>query len=228
MAILYNIAAGLARTSFTLFSHWSVEGKEEVPPRGRLLVVANHQSNADPPVLAASLPRRIYLMGKRGLFANRLLSFTLKALGVYPLNRDGHDTAALQWGLQILEREQVLVLFPEGTRRRGGMHKGMPGVAYLALKSQAPILPVGITGTENIPGLLRVAMPLCRIHVRIGQPFTLPLMEENVSRLQLEELADMILTRVAQLLPPQYRGVYGCPVSPFSEPEPGKHPPPGS
>ena len=225
MAILYNIGTGLARTCFTLFSRWSVEGREAVLPWGRLLVVANHQSNADPPVVAASLPRRVYFMAKRGLFANGLVNSILAAVGVYPLDRDGRDTAALQWALQVLEEDKALALFPEGTRGRGGMRKGVSGVAYLALKSQAPILPIGITGTENIPGLLRVAMPLCRIHVRIGQPFTLPLMEGNVSRPQLEELTDMILGRVAQLLPPEYRGVYGGQRSPSSKPEQTEHPP---
>ncbi len=89
------------------------------------------------------------------------------------------------------------------------MQAGLPGVTYLALRSQAPILPVGITGTEGIPGLLRVAVPLRRIHVHIGQPFTLPVIEGNVPRPQVDQLIEMIMRRVADLLPPEYRGVYG-------------------
>ena len=109
----------------------------------------------------------------------------------------------------LLANDKPIALFPEGTRSFGeGMGRGHPGVAYLAVKSQAPILPVGITGTENIRGYLRLPFPFCRMTVTIGDPFTLPSLEGKITRAVLQNMTDMIMYRVASLLPPDYRGHY--------------------
>ena len=113
---------------------------------------------------------------------------------------------AIRWNLQLLKRDETIVLFPEGTRSHGeGMKRAHPGVAYLAARSQAPILPVAITGTEKIRGYWQMPFPLCRVKVRIGQPFSLPVMEGKLSRPVLEHLADMIMQRIADILPEGYR-----------------------
>ncbi len=209
MGVSYWAGSTLAKLCFTAFARWEVEGKEAVPPKGPLIVVSNHLSNADPPVLVASIPRGLHFLGKRGLFANPLSASFFTAVGVHPVNRDGTDVEALRWNLELLKRDQATVLFPEGVRsRNGGMNKGVPGVAYLATRSQAPILPVGITGTENIRSYGRLPFPLCRIVVRMGDPFTLPVLEGKLSRPLLEHLTDMIMYRVAALVPPRYRGYY--------------------
>ena len=209
MGVCYRMGTILAKLCFTAFARLEVEGREAVPPKGPLIIVSNHLSNADPPMLVGSLPRRLYFMGKRGLFANPLVSSFFTAVGVYPLNRNGVDIQALRWNLRLLKRDQPIVLFPEATRSRSGrMNRGNPGVAYIAARSQAPILPVAITGTENIPGFWRIAFPLCHIKVTIGDPFTLPILEGKLSRPLLEHMTDMIMYRVAALLPQEYRGYY--------------------
>ena len=209
MPILYNIGKGLAVAALTAFARLQVEGREAVLPRGPLIVVSNHMSNADPVVLVAAMKRRLFFLAKRGLFANWWASAILHALGVYPLKRDGKDVAALLRVLRLLERDKAMVLFPEGTRSRDAqMHKVQPGIAYIALKSQAPILPIGITGTEKIPGFWRIALPFCSVKVNIGQPFTLPSLEGKPNQELLQHLADTIMYRVAALLPEQYRGYY--------------------
>ena len=219
MAILYHIANSWTKTAYTLFSKWEIEGREAVPPKGPLLIISNHQGNADPPLIAASIPRRVYFFGKGGLFYGPIASAILRACGVYPLSRDGQDVAAALWGLHTLRQDKALSIFPENTRSLGGMRRALPGVAYLALKTQTPILPVGITGTEKIPGLWRVAFPFCRVKVKIGEPFSLPVVEGNIPRDQLQAFADMLMERVAQLLPPEYRGLYG-PEQDFRRAEP--------
>ena len=209
MALCYWIGVGLAKVCFTAFSRWEVEGEEAVPPKGSLIVVSNHLSNADPPFLVASIPRKLHFLGKRGLFANPLASAFLTAVGVHPVRREGVDVEALRWNLGLLARDQPIVLFPEGTRGRGdGMGRGLAGVAYIAAKSMAPILPVGITGTEHIKTYWRLPFPACHIKVNIGEPFTLPILEGKISRPVLEHMTDMIMYRIAALLPPEYRGYY--------------------
>lgn len=209
MAVVYYGAKGLANVCFRAFGRWEVRGVEGVPPKGRLLVVANHLSNADPAVIMAAIPRRLRYLAKDGLFRNPLFTALLHALGVYPLDRSGRDAKALRWMLNSLEEEAAVVMFPEGTRGVDGMRKVGRGVAYVALKSGTTILPVGITGTENVRSFRRVPFPFCRMSVNIGQPFSLPPIEGDVSDPVLASLADMIMTRIAMLLPPDYRGVYG-------------------
>ena len=115
---------------------------------------------------------------------------------------------ALRWVLNQLNHDQVVVIFPEGTRNPGAMKKALPGIARLALKTQAPILPVGMTGTETLEQAYRVWYPNRKIRVNIGQVFSLPVIEGKPNKEVLESLSDMIMGRVAALLPESYQGVY--------------------
>ncbi|MBI4201377.1 MAG: 1-acyl-sn-glycerol-3-phosphate acyltransferase [Chloroflexi bacterium] len=208
MAVSYAIGRGLAVGCFSTFARWEVRGREGVPPRGRLLVVANHQSNADPPVLVAALPRRVWFVAKRELFRYPIASTVLRAWEVHPMDRDGRDSEALRWILQGLEQERAMAIFPEGTRSPHSMRKAHHGAAFVALKALAPILPIGITGTENIRSFGRIPFPFCRITVNIGQPFSLPSIEGKVDDALLDSMTEMIMMRIAALLPEEYRGAY--------------------
>ena len=208
--VLYIIAVFLAKTLFGGLGRLSVMGRKNVPRNGPLVVVSNHMSNGDPPALVASLPRHLHIMAKRGVFAGPPVARILTSMGVYPLDRDGRDVKALIWSIRTLRRGEAVLFFPEGTRSLDAkMRRGRIGAAYAALKSGAPILPVGITGTENIPGLWTAAFPLCRMRVNIGEPFTLPEPEGPITREFLERTTDTIMERVAALLPERYRGYYG-------------------
>ena len=205
---VYSISNVAQRLTLRLFADYKVEGKENVPPMGPLIVVANHQSNLDPPILGASLPRRIWFLAKEGIFRGRIVNSFLRSYGAFPLDRSGSDLRAYRWALNKLEHDQVLVLFPEGTRSKGSMNKAMSGVARLALKTGAPLLPVGIVGTEHMGHWMRTVSPTGKIRVNIGTVFSLPSIDGRPSREVLESLTDMIMQRVASLLPERYRGVY--------------------
>ena len=208
MPFIYSTGTFLMSGGIRLLGSVRVEGREMVPSSGPLLIVANHQSNIDPPLIAASLPRRIYFMAKQGMFRNPPVAAVLKAYGVFPINRDGTDLAAVQWALRTLKSGASIILFPEGTRSPGAMRQALPGVAMIALRSGAPILPVGITGSERVGALWKISLPRAEFRVKIGRPFNLPSSQGKLGREQLETTTTSIMERVAALLPESYRGVY--------------------
>ncbi len=175
---------------------------------GPLIVVANHVSNFDPPLMSASFPRRIWFLAKKELFKGPGKWF-FTTYGAHPVNRSATDPAAYRWALEKLANDQCLMIFPEGTRSRtGAMKKAQPGVVRLAMKSQAAIVPVGITGTSGMNNPLQVFHPAGRLRINIGRAFTLPQIEGRPNAAVLNSLSDMIMERVAMQLPPEYRGVY--------------------
>jgi 1-acyl-sn-glycerol-3-phosphate acyltransferase len=114
----------------------------------------------------------------------------------------------MRTALDLLAQDQAVMIFPEGhISSNHTLEEASPGAAFLAIKSQAPILPIGIYGTEKFPPK-RMPFPLCRFHVNIGQPFTLPVFEGRISRDAVNSVLDLIMQRIAELLPEEYRGVY--------------------
>ena len=223
MELTYVASNIVQRACLRLFADWKVTGRENVPPMGPLVIVCNHLSNLDPPLLGASLPRRTRFLAKRGLFtASAVGGWFLRSYGAFPLNRDGVDVRAYRWTLNELANDGALVLFPEGTRSRGAMARAKQGVVNIALKSKAPILPVGITGTEHTGHWINALHPTGTIRVNVGQVFSLPDIEGKPNKEVLESLTTSIMLRIAELLPESYRGVYsdlaGRARTPLAEP----------
>ena len=150
MGLVRPVGNFLQRITLRLFADYKVVGCENVPPSGPLIIVANHQSNFDPPLLGAIIPRRIWFLAKDAIFKGPIAYWFLRSYGAFPLNRDQADIRAFRWVLEQLEQGDAVVIFPEGTRSKGALQKAHPGVVRLALKAQAPLLPVGITGTERL------------------------------------------------------------------------------
>ena len=210
-SLMYWAGHFLARFCFGNFGRLEVTGREAVPPYGPLIVVANHLSYTDPPLLVASLPRPLHFIAKQELFGDSIRRFTLRKFNVSPFDRSGNGVDSMRLMLRLLAEDRAVMIFPEGHRSPDHtMKEAMLGVAYLAFKSQAPILPVGVTGTEKFSSW-RMPFPMCRMRANIGQPFTLPVIEGKPSRQVLGTMRDMVMGRIAAMLPEEYRGVYAIP-----------------
>ncbi len=208
MPWFYYVAKLLVRMLLLLLTRWRVTGIENVPSQGPVLVVANHLNLADPPLLFVSLGRKVVFMAKEELFRSRFIGYFIRGLGAFPVHRGQLDRKALRQADQLLANGMALVTFPEGTRSKNAqLQPAFPGSALIALRSGVPILPVGITGTERIKG---VAWLLRRpqVTVNIGHPFHLPPASSKLTKVELAELTNYIMGRIAELLPQEYRGNY--------------------
>jgi 1-acyl-sn-glycerol-3-phosphate acyltransferase len=193
---------------FRLFTRLRIEGKENVPRRGAVLVVSNHLNFNDPPLLGAILGRQVVFMAKEELFRFRPLAWFLSSLGSFPVHRGKLDRKAIRQSEKALAEGRALVMFPEATRsRRACLQPAFPGSALIASRHAVPVLPVGISGSERLKGLWLFRRP--RVTVNIGPTFSLPGAGGRLTKNELAEHTELIMRRIAALLPPQYRGVYG-------------------
>jgi 1-acyl-sn-glycerol-3-phosphate acyltransferase len=210
MPLFYYVGTTTMKALLITFSRWQVLGRENVPQKGPIIIVANHLNLADPPLLSASIPRRIVFMVKQELYYSTPGARFVRAFGAFPVHRGGIDREALHQAMKVLEQGLALGMFPEGTRSPNAqMQQAFPGTALIALRSGAPILPVGIAGTEKIKGVREVVLGHPHITVTIGKPFPLPPIDSKVTSAQLRELTNLTMSRIAELLPQSYRGVYG-------------------
>jgi 1-acyl-sn-glycerol-3-phosphate acyltransferase len=204
----YHVGRVIARALFTLLTRWEVRGRENIPSQGPVLVVANHLNLTDPPLLGVSLERKAIFMAKEELFRSPLSAYFVGSFGAFPVHRGKLDRKALRQSQQVLTDGLALVMFPEATRSKSArLQSAYPGSALIAMRSGVPVLPVGISGTERIKGLSWI-LRRPRITVNIGRPFYLPA-SSRLTRAELAENTNLIMERIAELLPPQYRGVYG-------------------
>ena len=185
-------------------------GRENAPTEGPLIVASNHLNNADPPVVALAFSRFPTFMAKREMLSWPILGPGFRIFGAFPVRRGGADLSAIRAATEVVNEGRMLVMFPEGTRSRtGGLTKGHPGTALIALRTGAPIVPVAVTGTETItwPWIFIKPLSIKRITITLGEPFTLPPVEKIDSE-AASEATELIMRKIAELLPPQYRGVY--------------------
>ncbi|MBM3157395.1 MAG: 1-acyl-sn-glycerol-3-phosphate acyltransferase [Chloroflexi bacterium] len=193
------------KTLLIALTRWRVEGKENVPRHGPLIVVANHLSNIDPPLLGASVPRSVCFMAKQELFRSSFSRFIVGAYGAFPVRRGELDRDAFRQALGILRKGQALGMFPEGKRSFARQLLPIqPGTSFIAARSGAPVLPVGISGSEQVKGI-SVIIQRPSITVKIGRPFTLSYNTDEPLRSQLPQLSELIMKHIAELLPPSYR-----------------------
>lgn len=179
----YNFIYFLANFYYHFLLGAKVKGKIKLKEK-KLILVANHRSFNDPPLVgtfAYSFRRSfdVYLLAKRELFEiNPFFSKILNILHAIPLDRSGMDANAIKKALDVLEKENYLVIFPEGTRNKTDkLLEGKSGVGYIALKSNAKIIPIFLKNTDK--PFLRQLFRLDRIELIVGDPVFLPELPPN-------------------------------------------------
>jgi len=188
-----------------LFARVEIRGREHVPASGAYIIVANHTSWKDPPVVSLALGTPIRWMAKIEVFDYPLIGFLLRGIGNFAVRRGESDRRSVQLALQVLERGLPLGVFPEGHRSEDrALLRGWPGISLLADRGDALIVPCGIVGTPT--ARLR---PIRRTEavLSFGKPFRVSDLAPEIRR-DRQATADAIMLRIAAVLPPEMRGVY--------------------
>lgn len=206
--MLYAFLRALLWGFTRLICRYRVTGLEHVPSTGPLLIVANHLSFYDPLLLGVVLPRRVWFFTKSEIFRWPIAGLACKLTGQIPVRRGESDRIALEKALEYLREDKVLMLFPEGTvERQETMIPARAGAAMLASRTGVTVLPIAHVGTRRVLRSPRYWFP--RVTITVGEPFV-PALTENVPRkIGLQHVTNDIMSRIAVMLPPENRGVYG-------------------
>ena len=230
---------GLARAVLTppFRFLWKVttEGLHHVPQAGGAIIAPNHISVLDSFVVPLVLPRRITYVGKAEYLDDWKTRFLFPAMGMIPIDRTGGDAAAaaLDAAAGLLEAGELFGIYPEGTRSRDGvLHKGHTGVARLALRTGAPIVPVGIIGTDAVqPPDAKFPLPFRRVHIRFGRPVDPGRYGGRADdRMVLRQITDEVVYEIRNLTGQDYVDTYASRPAPATAPAaaPAASPAPGT
>jgi len=185
-----------------------VEGVENIPSDGRLIMMFNHIGFIDPIAIMHVSPRDPVPMMKAEALAYPVIGHLPRWWGVVPIWRGEVDLLAIRQSLAVLNAEETLLIAPEGTRGTA-LQQGKLGMAYLAARAQAPVLPVAVENTEGYP-----TYPFSRrwrdtgASIRFGKPFRFNVTARNPNRQLLRKMTDEAMYILAAMLPPHRRGVY--------------------
>ena len=205
--VFYYSNVAWVRLVLLLVSSRDIQGRENVPRKGPLILASNHLNNADSPVLTHATPRRISWLTKAEWVSTPVIGWMMNLAGMIPVRRFDADLKALRRAQDLLKEGGCLGMFPEGTRSHGeGLKAGEPGSALIALRTGALVQPVAIWGTEHVK-LPRDFLRRTRVHVRFGEPFRLTA-DKRISREEVGAGTRRIMAAIAAMLPEELRGEY--------------------
>lgn len=221
--LLGRLAYTVARPVIARLWDVKIEGIEHVPRRGPAIVTPNHLSFCDSIFVPYALPRRTWAIGKGEYLDSWKTRYIFPALGMIPVDRSGGDAAAraLETAAEVLKRDHLFMIYPEGTRSRStNLHKGRTGAARLAERCNAPILPVGHVGTLDVqpPDTFKMKVNL-PVTVRIGEPMWIDDFGEPGDPRRMRRMTDALMFRIGQLSEQTYVDTYaGSSDTPLQKP----------
>lgn len=187
---LYRVIKTIVWFALKPFYRMKVEGRENIPKKGPLLICSNHISNLDPPVVGGAIRRDMFYIAKEELFENKWLGGLLRRSNVFPIKRGMSDRGALKKALNVLRKDKGLVIFPEGTRSKTGqLGEGLSGVGFFALRSDAVVLPCAIIGPYKIFKPVRIVF---------GKPINMEPFKE--AKTDVKTTTAMIMDEIRQLI----------------------------
>lgn len=198
--MFYRCVRSFVRLILRCYFRWEVEGKHNMPSTGGVVLVANHVSYMDPPVMGCAVDREVYFMAKQELFSIPVLSWLIRHLHAFPVRRQGVDRAAIRNALNLLKRGEVVGLFPEGTRGDGRkLLEPQNGAILLAVKAGVPIVPMAIVGTENVVPAGKYWPRRAKIRVILGSPLRIPATEKRLEKEMLQKYSQEVMQRIKEL-----------------------------
>ncbi len=205
MSWFYYISSTAVHIFFLAFTRWRIVGKENIPRTGAVMAVGNHLTFAEPCIVSIILRRPSRIAAKEGFFRNRLLGKIMSSYGAFPVHPGKADRETVRLMEEYVKQGFALGIFPEGTRsQNGALIPALNGAALIAHRTNVPILPIAITGTEKMRGKFWfIKRPV--IHINIGPQFQIP---SGAGKMDRSAATKLIMRSIADLLPPEYRGVY--------------------
>ncbi len=199
---IYRFLRVLVHALNRLLFRTTVEGADQVPQEGPVIIAPVHRSFIDFFVASEVTPRKLHYMSKDSLWKNGLLARILPAVGAFPVHRESADREALRRAQQVLDAGEVLILFPEGERRAGPVIGDLhEGVAFLAARTGATVIPVGIGGSASVmPKGHKLPRPR-HVHLVVGPPLTGPPRTDQgrVSRSRIHQFTEELAETIQQL-----------------------------
>jgi 1-acyl-sn-glycerol-3-phosphate acyltransferase len=210
--VIYGLMRALMRTMVHVYlaGLFKAVGVENVPRTGALLICPNHSATLDPPLVPAFVPRSdTWNMAKSEFFRKPLIAFIYRSYHAFPVVRHTADRAALKRSFDLLKAGQALIIYPEGTRVESGvLAKPEPGAGFIAQKAGCPVLPVALTGTRECLPKGAWWPRRTKVTITFGKPFFVLQKRADGRRVTHEEASDAIMLAIAELLPPEQRGVF--------------------
>ena len=199
--MLYWIGWFLCRMTLKFFGRMQSIGGENVPKKGGVILAPNHVSYMDPPAAGGALTTRpVRFMAKIELFKIPILGFLIRKVGSFPVKQGAADRTALRKAMELIEKGEVVCIFPEGTRSPdGNLMEAHAGIGMVALKTKAPIVPVAIIGTDKVLPPHSFFFHFSRVKVVYGKPITFDDLYETGGKDAIEEVGKRVMSEIARL-----------------------------
>lgn len=202
--VFYELIRWIAIFAFSIVARIHLHARYNLPRKGPYIIAANHLSWADVPLVPLFVPGKVVYMAKEEAFKSKI-GWLVRFLGAFAVKRGEGDRQALRAADEQLKKGNVFILFPEGTRSKTHtMAKAHAGLGMIALRSQVPVVPVAIWGSENALKKFGAS-----ITISFGEPIVLKPKGNKMTREDIDNGTEEVMRRIAAMLPPQYRGVYG-------------------